>query len=170
VFGRDRPFLLEKMDYPSSGEGNVASLEELPRDNDLAGVSAGQSGNTRRRTARYSPAELGEIDISPATVSRAARVAAAAWGGPSRLATLFVQTFRALDAIVGGDGAAAWIQPAGGEPLALMRPCRGWSIASPISTRAARLVLIRPQTPAHDPGDIWRMVDAASCLDDEACR
>ena len=67
--------------------------------------------------------ELGEIiGVSPAAVSRAAhdgRLPEAA--KTLELATLFVRVFRALDAIVGGDEAAAraWLR---NSNLALGRP------------------------------------------------
>ena len=77
--------------------------------------------------------ELGEIiGISPATVSRAAHGGSLPEDGKAiELATLFIRTFRALDAIVGGDEAvaAAWMRnhntALGGEPLALMKTVPG---------------------------------------------
>ena len=77
--------------------------------------------------------ELGEIiGISPAAVSRAAHGGSLPEDGKAiELATLFVRTFRSLDAIVGGDetAAAAWMRnpntALGGEPLALMKTVPG---------------------------------------------
>jgi len=77
--------------------------------------------------------ELGEIiGVSPAAVSRAANGGSLPEDGKAiELATLFVRTFRSLDAIVGGDEtvAAAWMRnhnaALGGEPLVLMRTVPG---------------------------------------------
>lgn len=77
--------------------------------------------------------ELGAIiGVSPAAVSRAVHGGCLPEEGKVlELATLFIRTFRALDAIVGGDEvvAAEWVRnhntALGGEPLALMKSIPG---------------------------------------------